>query len=278
MRVVCGMLSSDTRRDTHTHMHTQKQTQLPTGRYLYIYVCCNVCTQDAELVALLRGEGEVRLPSPIHIVSDANTLYIRSILRASGLSLEEQATLLRVHTNSAHWEGGDTASPTHQQEEEEGRWGEEKAQAAGVVVETAAGVEGVEGVAVEAEELQAGCLRVQGGVGVKCVTGVGCPSHLCKGAVLHSLLLGRGEEDALPRVLYYVGDGSNDWCPCVAACHLGLRVWVLCRRGFPLEERAQAWQLQAHDGVTPTMRVVSWQTPHELCAALCEAILQEESG
>lgn len=60
-----------------------------------------------------------------------------------------------------------------------------------------------------------------------------CPDNMCKQVILREYLAGRQKErgGAPFRKVFYVGDGANDICPCLA---LGPRDTAFPRRDFPM--------------------------------------------
>lgn len=76
-----------------------------------------------------------------------------------------------------------------------------------------------------------------------------CPDNMCKQRILRDYLGRRGEERKRPfQRVFYVGDGANDVCPCLA---LGERDVAFARRNFPMHtilsdlQSTQSQQLRA---------------------------------
>ncbi|KAI7843559.1 hypothetical protein COHA_002801 [Chlorella ohadii] len=100
----------------------------------------------------------------VAVISDANTVYIDTILTHHGLA----PAVLEVHSNPAEWRGGALrVAPYH--------------------------------------TAPHGCRH--------------CPSNLCKGQVLASLLRRQAAAGRLYDRVLYVGDGKGDYCPSALLLH-----------------------------------------------------------
>jgi len=94
---------------------------------------------------------------PVHIVSDSNTLFISTILKASGVD----NLVTKIHTNPHQFTGNELSIGKYHQN--------------------------------SICELQT------------------CPKNICKGAIVKDVLQ---SIQTPPKIKIYVGDGSNDFCPC----------------------------------------------------------------
>ncbi|PRW32627.1 inorganic pyrophosphatase 3 [Chlorella sorokiniana] len=115
------------------------------------------------------GNGSGSSAIDVAVISDANTVYIETILTHHGLS----PAVLEVHSNPAEWRGGALrVAPYH--------------------------------------TAPHGCRH--------------CPSNLCKGQVLASLLQRQAAAGLRYDRVLYVGDGKGDYCPSALLLH-GSQHW-----------------------------------------------------
>ena len=85
-----------------------------------------------------------------------------------------------------------------------------------------------------------------------------CPVNMCKGLLLDEYLQACALQGLSYKVVCYIGDGDNDFCPCT---HLRSSDYVFPRRGFPLYSRLNAAEDTAN---VVTAHIVAWDDGHDI--------------
>ena len=99
-----------------------------------------------------------------------------------------------------------------------------------------------------------------------------CPPNMCKGSLLTDYIQEQRNKSVTYKMVCYVGDGGNDFCPSV---QLKSTDFVFVRRGYSLEKRLAA---HCESGGTVDARVVVWDDGFEVLDRIkeeCGRVMRE---
>jgi len=91
-----------------------------------------------------------------------------------------------------------------------------------------------------------------------------CPRNICKGAVVKGILEKLDAEELKPQMKIYVGDGSNDYCPCTI---FGENDLIFAKKNYPLHKK-----ILNNQGDVKS-RVVEWEHSLEILQYLAQILV-----
>ncbi|XP_072927822.1 phosphoethanolamine/phosphocholine phosphatase-like [Hemitrygon akajei] len=86
-----------------------------------------------------------------------------------------------------------------------------------------------------------------------------CPINMCKRKILHDHLVQRAEEEVEFEKIFYVGDGTNDFCPSVA---LTPTDFIFPRKNYPLDSLISKIKMTEPSAIQA--QVVPWESGEDI--------------
>uniref|UniRef100_UPI00398E50B9 phosphoethanolamine/phosphocholine phosphatase-like n=1 Tax=Pristiophorus japonicus TaxID=55135 RepID=UPI00398E50B9 len=86
-----------------------------------------------------------------------------------------------------------------------------------------------------------------------------CPINMCKRQILHDHLVERAEEDVEFEKVFYVGDGTNDFCPSVVLTPTDA---IFPRKNYPLDRLIS--EIKSTEPSAFQAQVVPWESAEDI--------------